>query len=184
MDRLTTEKPVSEMEANELSHNCMIVRNRKAVYRDYDREIPLRDFIRMIAKDWNISIPSNDEEFDMELFDWLQYAPEADMQGALALINILGFALANTRERLKSYEDTGLTPEEIMDGKILTGWIPVAEQLPEYDGQYLVCFDDEFVATVSYETDSDGKQDWELWADSGEVIAWMRVPEPYKEDQP
>lgn len=25
---------------------------------------------------------------------------------------------------LKKYEDTGLSPEEIMDGKMLTGWIP------------------------------------------------------------
>lgn len=34
-------------------------------------------------------------------------------------------------ERLKAYEDTGLTPEEIMDGKMLTGWIPVEEGLPD-----------------------------------------------------
>ena len=32
---------------------------------------------------------------------------------------------------LKKYEDTGLTPEEIMDGKTLTGWIPVEERMPE-----------------------------------------------------
>lgn len=28
-------------------------------------------------------------------------------------------------EALARYEETGLTPEEIMDGKMLTGWIPV-----------------------------------------------------------
>lgn len=33
-------------------------------------------------------------------------------------------------ERCCSYEDTGLTPEEIMDGRMLTGWIPVEERLP------------------------------------------------------
>ena len=33
--------------------------------------------------------------------------------------------------RLAAYEDTGLTPQEIMDGKLLTGWIPVSERLPE-----------------------------------------------------
>lgn len=32
---------------------------------------------------------------------------------------------------LKKYEDTGLTPDEIMDGKLLSGWIPVEERLPE-----------------------------------------------------
>ena len=34
-------------------------------------------------------------------------------------------------ERLARYEDTGLEPEEIIDGKMLIGWIPVEEQLPE-----------------------------------------------------
>lgn len=29
------------------------------------------------------------------------------------------------------YEDTGLTPEEIMDGRMPTGWIPVEERMPE-----------------------------------------------------
>lgn len=86
-------------------------------------------------------------------------------------------------QNLGKYEDTGLTPEEIMDGKLLTGWIPVTEQLPEYDGMYLACFDDEFVTSVAYETDMDGTQDWELWADSGEVVAWMRLPEAYREDE-
>lgn len=33
--------------------------------------------------------------------------------------------------KLMEYEDTGLTPEEVMDGKMLTGWIPVEERLPE-----------------------------------------------------
>lgn len=33
-------------------------------------------------------------------------------------------------QALKKYEDTGLTPQEIMDGKLLTGWIPVEERLP------------------------------------------------------
>lgn len=42
--------------------------------------------------------------------------------------------------RLKKYEDTGLTPEEIMDGKMLTGWIPVEEKLPEDDGDYLCTY--------------------------------------------
>ena len=28
-------------------------------------------------------------------------------------------------EALARYEETGLTQEEIMDGKMLTGWIPV-----------------------------------------------------------
>lgn len=34
-------------------------------------------------------------------------------------------------EALARYEETGLTQEEIMDGKMLTGWIPVEDRLPE-----------------------------------------------------
>lgn len=41
-------------------------------------------------------------------------------------------------EKLGAYEDTGLTPEEIMDGRMLTGWIPVAERLPDKPGDYWV----------------------------------------------
>lgn len=81
--------------------------------------------------------------------------------------------------QLKKYEDTGLMPEEIMDGKLLTGWIPVEERLPVTDDGYahiMVSMDDGFVCTTDY-TDRDG---FELWADSGEVIAWMPLPEPYK----
>lgn len=40
-------------------------------------------------------------------------------------------------EKLGAYEDTGLEPGEILEGKMLTGWIPVAERLPsifEYSG--------------------------------------------------
>mgnify|MGYP000848133470 CR=1 FL=1 len=83
-------------------------------------------------------------------------------------------------DRLAAYEDTGLTPDEITDGKMLTGWIPVDEQLPKLDedgyAYVLVCMDDEFVATTDY-TRGEG---FCLWADSGEVVAWMPLPEPCK----
>lgn len=55
-------------------------------------------------------------------------------------------------------------------------WIPVKHMLPK-EGQYvLACFDDGFVTGVGY------GEDWELWADSGEVVAWMLMPEPYEGD--
>lgn len=41
-------------------------------------------------------------------------------------------------ERCCQYEDTGLTPEEIMDGKMLTGWVPVEEKLPSDEVYVLV----------------------------------------------
>lgn len=54
-------------------------------------------------------------------------------------------------------------------------WIPFNKKEPKEEGLYLCCFDDGFITTVEYE---DG--DWNLWADSGEVVAWQSLPEPFK----
>lgn len=79
------------------------------------------------------------------------------------------------------YFDGNRTVKDIIDEQpTVRQWIPVSERLPEYDGMYLACFDDEFVTAVMYITDRHGAQDWELWADSGEVVAWMPLPEPYR----
>lgn len=39
--------------------------------------------------------------------------------------------------KLAAYENTGLTPREITDGKMLTGWIAVEERLPEENARIL-----------------------------------------------
>lgn len=56
-------------------------------------------------------------------------------------------------------------------------WIPINKMHPIEDGIYLCCFDDDFIATVLYRDN-----DWELWADSGEVVAWMPLPKPYSRE--
>lgn len=56
-------------------------------------------------------------------------------------------------------------------------WIPVDERLPK-DGDYLCSFDDGFITRVSF---VDG--DWELWAESGEVIAWQPLPNLYVKEK-
>lgn len=53
-------------------------------------------------------------------------------------------------------------------------WIPCSDRLPNKNSNVIACFDDGFITGVEY------TNDWELWADSGEVIAWMPLPEPYK----
>lgn len=62
-------------------------------------------------------------------------------------------------------------------------WIAVSERLPKVDKygdvNVLVCMDDEFIATATY----DKNNGWELWAESGEVIAWQPLPEPYKGEE-
>lgn len=90
--------------------------------------------------------------------------------------------------RLKEYEDTGLTPTEIMDGKMLTGWIPVTEQLPEDDINpitqdayvYPVTVEIGNVRDVRYFSFCNGH-----WYNCGPnpmdnvVLAWMSRPEPF-----
>lgn len=71
-----------------------------------------------------------------------------------------------------------------------TRWIPCSERLPEENGQYLI--------TVKYKPEADyeniyaehgewtdGQWDMFCFGHCGEVediIAWMPLPEPYKED--
>lgn len=96
-------------------------------------------------------------------------------------------------DMLGAYENTGLTPVEIMDGKLLTGWILVEERLPECEwgaetsGLLYQCKE---TGTIEvgyygrggkirdsyfrhYRNVSDG-------IDSSDVIAWMPLPEPYR----
>lgn len=56
-------------------------------------------------------------------------------------------------------------------------WVPIdgKHREPTKEGEYLLTFDDGFVASVSY---IDG--DWELWAECGEPMAWMPLPKGYK----
>lgn len=84
----------------------------------------------------------------------------------------------NALMRLKCYEDTGLTPGEIMDGKMLTGWIPVEERLPE-DGTYLCTLDGELCGIDESFTGMCGIENGE-WDEEDCVIAWMPLPDPYK----
>lgn len=73
---------------------------------------------------------------------------------------------------LKEYEDTGLTPEEIMDGELLTGWILPEERLPD-EGQGVLVSTVKYVCLVEYDSD------YEFGEVDG-VLAWMPLPEPYK----
>ena len=92
-------------------------------------------------------------------------------------------------EMLRAYENTGLTPEEIMDDKLLTGWIPVTERLPEdivnpitRDAYvYPVTVNLGGVTDTRYYSFCRGH-----WYNQGPkemdalVIAWQARPEPYR----
>ena len=97
--------------------------------------------------------------------------------------------------RLKAYEDTGLTPEEVEKMRDGHRWIPVTERLPE-TRKYRTTF----LATVSCEFWKNNKTlvvEWEnttvrgkdvsrwIWNDrlfpeEWEIIAWQPLPAPYR----
>ena len=60
------------------------------------------------------------------------------------------------------------------------GWIPVSERLPK-DGTYITTLDGELVGQEEPFTGMCGIENGK-WDDEDCVIAWMPLPEPYKED--
>lgn len=56
-------------------------------------------------------------------------------------------------------------------------WIPCSERLPEDTCECLVCFKDRHIETADY----DGE--FEIGFDAVDPIAWMPLPEPYKEGE-
>ena len=51
-------------------------------------------------------------------------------------------------------------------------WISSAIELPKKECMYLAVFDDGFVTSVEW-----FEEEWQLWDESGEVVAWMHLPE-------
>lgn len=60
------------------------------------------------------------------------------------------------------------------------GWIPVSDRLPK-DGTYITTLDGELVGQEEPFTGMCGIENGK-WDDEACVIAWMPLPEPYKED--
>lgn len=123
MKRLTVNKDTKDMTMVELAHNCCFVKNGEAWYRDYDKDISARDFIRRIMvkhgywKENEDGILASqellkDETFDDTMIDLLQFGEE-DREGLIALLYRNLWAMAELRDALKEYEDTGLEPIQI-----------------------------------------------------------------------
>lgn len=83
------------------------------------------------------------------------------------------------RNTVESDEDFEIFDSSIKALKREPRWIPVTERLPKNGGRYLVNYSSGYVATAYY---------YELglkWnsATTERIIAWMPLPEPYKEDK-
>lgn len=116
MSRLTISKITEETGAYELAHNCTFIRDGETWYRDFDNEIRLRDMMREIIKNHSQYDEQcdDDEILDEILFENLQY-PADDIDGLIAVFSMLAWSHSDLRERLKAYENTGLTPEQVQE---------------------------------------------------------------------
>lgn len=118
MNRLTVDKDTKDMTMFELAHNGCYVKNKEAWYRDYDKDLSARDFVRNIMvkhgfwrenEDGILASQElmKDDVFDDTMFDLLQFGEE-DREGFIALFYRNLWAMAELRDTLKAYEDTGL----------------------------------------------------------------------------
>jgi hypothetical protein len=107
MERLTTNKNVSEMGMVELALNCCyIAKDGSGRYRDYEIDIDERDFVRKLTTTFvGEYLPLQDESFDEEMMDNLGIDPFADVRGLIAIFYRNIWAMAELREKLKRYED-------------------------------------------------------------------------------
>lgn len=106
MERLTTNKDVSEMGMYELAHNCCYYKDGEAIYRDFEMETSARDFARnLMTTLCGEDLPINDDEFDEEIMENLQYDSFTNIVGLIALLYRNLWAMADLRESLKEYEN-------------------------------------------------------------------------------
>lgn len=106
MERLTTNKDVSEMGMYELAHNSCYYKDGKARYRDFESDIDAREFTRRLLKVFadNDDAFVDDDDFDEEVLELLQYGTKT-IEGLVSLFYRNLWAMADLRERLKEYED-------------------------------------------------------------------------------
>ena len=106
MERLTSNKIVSDMSMFELAHNSCYCKDGVARYRDFENDIDARDLTRELV--WSladIELSRNNECFDEEIIENLQYDITKEPIGLIALFYRNLWAMADLRERLKDYED-------------------------------------------------------------------------------
>ena len=106
MERLTTNKDVSEIGMFELAHNSCYCKDGLARYRDFENDIDARELTRRILKNFADSDDAfvDDDDFDEEMLELLKYETST-IEGLIALFYRNMWAMANLRERLNEYEN-------------------------------------------------------------------------------
>lgn len=115
MERLTSDRPVTEMGMYELAHNSCYIKDGKARYRDYSSDEDARALSRKLLKEHTGDDAfTSDRDFDDWAVDHLQDGMNS-AEGLIALFYRNLWAMAELREALKAYEDTGLSPDQMVE---------------------------------------------------------------------
>lgn len=128
-------------------------------------------------------LTSRDSKGNLRLCNKEVYGNNQDIYNAIAV--------------LEDYENTGISPaqlqvieeeyskmaKELAELRQQNRWIPVSERLPDYNEEVLITNGKYVTIDTRYflENTEDGEAyTWDIngWDD---VIAWMPLPEPYKE---
>ena len=199
MNRLTVNKPVSEMTMVELAHNCCFAKDREAYYREYEWEMSARDMARELAKMCGYELPENNEEFDCEIMDDLYMTENVTERNLIALFYRNLLAQSDIYEHLKKYEETGLAPDQIREIDKLYAekcrelaeerkkheWIPCSEKLPEESGKYEVTAYNGYRYQTTQVRWQPKLKSWNLTGAMAywKIIAWKPIPEPYNPER-
>jgi NTP pyrophosphatase (non-canonical NTP hydrolase) len=100
----------NDMSATELAHNHAFVKDGEAWYRDYEREISVRDLMREICVKHGSpedAAEMDDETLDETLYDNLQFGTD-ELEGVFSMFYMSLYGMADLREWLKQYIDSGL----------------------------------------------------------------------------
>ncbi len=116
MERLTSDKPAGEMGVFEMAHNSCYIKDRRARYRDYSLDEDARVLARALLKNYaeGDDAFTCDEDFDYWMIEHLHDGIDS-AEGLIALFYRNLWAMADLREALKAYEDTGLSPDQIVE---------------------------------------------------------------------
>lgn len=116
MERLTTNKNISDMNMYELAHNCCYLKDGNTRYRDFEMDMDARDLVRKLmvqygywksCEEYGLDADNelvNDDIFDDTMLENLMYGID-DNIGLISLFYRNLCAMAGLRERLKAYEN-------------------------------------------------------------------------------
>nr|DAW56770.1 MAG TPA: Protein of unknown function (DUF551) [Bacteriophage sp.] len=127
-----------------------------------------------------------------------QWVDDGEKRFAIPRVDIRNMGHEKCCNRLAEYEDTGMTPEQVIEMQMEwaamkaahTRWIPVTERLPEDESYILVSFENCTSPDIAwYKEDEEGgafylENDEYTYIQYGLFVnAWMPLPELYKEDK-